>query len=129
MTVSLTFKIILTHPSFIFLNNLFFNQSKFDILFSSYPELNRIIKLMQEYPTMQVIIEGHTDGSDENMILNVKLSQERANEVKKYLVEKGQIDTKRIQTKGWGQSKPIASNATEETRKKNRRVEFTILKL
>ena len=111
------------------LNNLFFNQSKFDILFSSYPELNRIIKLMQEYPTMQVIIEGHTDGSDENMILNVKLSQERANEVKKYLVEKGQIDTKRIQTKGWGQSKPIASNATEETRKKNRRVEFTILKL
>jgi len=111
------------------LNNLFFNQSKFDILFSSYPELNRIIKLMQEYPTMQVIIEGHTDGSDENIILNVKLSQERANEVKKYLVEKGQIDTKRIQTKGWGQSKPIASNATEETRKKNRRVEFTILKL
>lgn len=111
------------------LNNLFFNQSKFDILSASYPELNRIIKLMQEYPTMQVIIEGHTDGSDENMILNVKLSQERANEVKKYLVEKGQIDTKRIQTKGWGQSKPIASNATEETRKKNRRVEFTILKL
>lgn len=111
------------------LNNLFFNQSKFDILPASYPELNRIIELMQEYPTMQVIIEGHTDGSDENMMLNVKLSQERANEVKKYLEEKGQIDAKRIQTKGWGQSKPIASNATEETRKKNRRVEFTILKI
>jgi outer membrane protein OmpA-like peptidoglycan-associated protein len=84
---------------------------------------------MKEYQTMQVIIEGHTDGSDENMMLNVKLSQERANEVKKYLVEKGQIESNRIQTKGWGQSKPIASNATEETRKKNRRVEFTILKL
>jgi outer membrane protein OmpA-like peptidoglycan-associated protein len=111
------------------LNNLFFNQSKFDILPASYPELNRIIDLMKEYPTMQVIIEGHTDGSDENMMLNVKLSQERANEVKKYLVEKGQIEAKRIQTKGWGQSKPIASNATEETRRKNRRVEFTILKL
>ncbi len=111
------------------LNNLFFNQSKFDILPASYPELNRIIELMQEYPTMQVIIEGHTDGSDENMMLNVKLSQDRANEVKKYLVEKGLIEAKRIQTKGWGQSKPIASNATEETRKKNRRVEFTILKL
>lgn len=111
------------------LNNLFFNQSKFDILPASYQELNRIIELMQEYPTMEVVIEGHTDGSDENMMLNVKLSQDRANEVKKYLVEKGQIETKRIQTKGWGQSKPIASNATEETRKKNRRVEFTILKL
>lgn len=111
------------------LNNLFFNQSKFDILPASYPELDRIIELMKEYPSMQVIIEGHTDGSDDNMMLNVKLSQDRANEVKKYLVEKGQIEAKRIQTKGWGQSKPIASNATEETRKKNRRVEFTILKL
>ncbi|CAH0994717.1 Peptidoglycan-associated lipoprotein [Emticicia aquatica] len=111
------------------LNNLFFNQSKFDILPASFPELNRIIELMQEYPAMEVIIEGHTDGSDDNIMLNVKLSQNRANEVKKYLVEKGGIDTKRIQTKGWGQSKPIASNATEETRKKNRRVEFTILKL
>ena len=111
------------------LNNLFFNQSKFDILPASFPELNRIIELMQEYPSMEVIIEGHTDGSDDNLMLNVKLSQDRAIEVKKYLIAKGQIDTKRIQTKGWGQSKQIASNATEETRKKNRRVEFTILKL
>jgi outer membrane protein OmpA-like peptidoglycan-associated protein len=111
------------------LNNLFFNQSKYDVLPTSFPELNRIIELMQEYPAMEVIIEGHTDGSDDNMLLNVKLSQDRANEVKKYLVAQGRIDTKRIQTKGWGQSKPIASNATEETRKKNRRVEFTIFKL
>ncbi len=111
------------------LNNLFFNQSKFDILPASFPELNRIIELMLEYPSMQVTIEGHTDGSDDNLMLNVKLSQDRANEVKGYLITKGGIDTKRIQTKGWGQSKPIASNATEETRKKNRRVEFTILKL
>ena len=111
------------------LNNLFFNQSKYDILPVSFPELNRIIELMQEYPSMEVIIEGHTDGSDDNLMLNVKLSQERANEVKKYLVSKGGIDAKRIQTKGWGSSKPIASNATEETRKKNRRVEFSIFKL
>lgn len=111
------------------LNNLFFNQSKYDILPASFPELNRIIELMQDYPAMEVTIEGHTDGSDDNMLLNVKLSQDRANEVKKYFVATGRIDAKRIQTKGWGQSKPIASNATEETRKKNRRVEFTILKL
>jgi outer membrane protein OmpA-like peptidoglycan-associated protein len=111
------------------LTNLFFNQSKYDILPASFPELNRIIELMQEYPSMEVIIEGHTDGSDENMLLNVKLSQDRANEVKKYLIAKGGIAPKRVQTKGWGQSKPIASNATEETRKRNRRVEFTISKL
>lgn len=111
------------------LNNLFFEQSKFDILPVSFPELDRIIELMNEYPTMDVLIAGHTDGSDGNIMLNVKLSQDRAIEVKKYLMEKGGISEKRIQTKGWGQSKPIASNATEETRKKNRRVEFTILKL
>jgi outer membrane protein OmpA-like peptidoglycan-associated protein len=111
------------------LNNLFFEQSKYDILPVSFPELDRIIELMKEYPTMDVLISGHTDGSDGNIMLNVKLSQDRANEVKKYLMGKGGIDEKRIQTKGWGQSKPIASNATEETRKKNRRVEFTILKL
>lgn len=113
----------------IVLNNLFFNQSKYDILPPSYPELNRIIELMKEYPTMEVMIEGHTDGADDNLMLNVKLSQERANEVKKYLVEKGGINGNHIQTKGWGPSRPIASNATEETRKKNRRVEFSILKL
>jgi outer membrane protein OmpA-like peptidoglycan-associated protein len=111
------------------LTNLFFNQSKYDILPASFPELDRIIELMQEYPSMEVIIEGHTDGSDDNLMLNVKLSQERANEVKRYLIAKGSIDAKRIQTKGWGPSKPIASNASEETRKKNRRVEFTIFKL
>ncbi|MBA4849274.1 OmpA family protein [Emticicia sp. BO119] len=113
----------------IVLHNLFFNQSKYDILPPSYPELNRIIALMKEYPTMEVMIEGHTDGADDNLMLNVKLSQDRANEVKKYLVEVGGIDDNHIQTKGWGPSRPIASNATEETRKKNRRVEFSILKL
>jgi outer membrane protein OmpA-like peptidoglycan-associated protein len=113
----------------IVLNNLFFNQSKYDILPPSYPELNRIIELMKEYPTMEVMIEGHTDGADDNLMLNVKLSQDRANEVKKYLVEKGGINGNHIQTKGWGPSRPIASNATEETRRKNRRVEFSILKL
>lgn len=113
----------------IVLNNLFFNQSKYDILPPSYPELNRIIDLMKEYPTMEVMIEGHTDGADDNLMLNVKLSQERANEVKRYLVEKGGINGNHIQTKGWGPSRPIASNATEETRRKNRRVEFSILKL
>jgi len=112
------------------LNNLFFEQSKYDILPSSHAELNRMIDLMNEYPTMEVLIEGHTAISDvDEFLLNLKLSQNRANEVKNYLINVGKIAPERIQTKGWGQSKPIASNATEETRKKNRRVEFTIIKL
>jgi outer membrane protein OmpA-like peptidoglycan-associated protein len=83
---------------------------------------------MQEYPKMEVLIEGHTDGNDE-MKLNIKLSEDRALEVKKYLVETGKIEANRITTKGWGPTKPISSNVSEETRKKNRRVEFSILKL
>jgi outer membrane protein OmpA-like peptidoglycan-associated protein len=112
----------------VILNNLFFNQSKFDILPSSYSELTRLVEVMLEYPRMEVLIEGHTDGNDD-LNLNIKLSENRANEVKKFLVEKGGIEANRIQTKGWGPTKPISSNVTEETRKKNRRVEFSILKL
>lgn len=112
----------------IILNNLFFNQSKYDILPASYPELNRLVEVMKEYPNMEVLIEGHTDGNDD-MKLNIKLSEDRAAEVKKFLVEKGGIAAERITTKGWGPTRPIASNVTEETRKKNRRVEFSILKL
>ncbi len=112
----------------VILNNLFFNQSKYDILPSSYVELNRLVEVLKEYPKMEVLIEGHTDGNDD-LNLNIKLSEERAKEVKKYLVEKGGIEENRIQIKGWGPTKPISSNVTEETRKKNRRVEFSILKL
>jgi outer membrane protein OmpA-like peptidoglycan-associated protein len=56
----------------------------------------------------------------------LKLSQERVENVKAYLVSKG-VDAKRIQTKGWGGSKPLANNLLEDTRKNNRRVEFTLV--
>ena len=58
----------------------------------------------------------------------MELSENRVKEVKKYLMGKG-IAEMRIQTKGWGSTKPVASNEIEETRKRNRRVEFTILKV
>ncbi len=112
------------------LNNLFFEQGLFEIKSESYPELDRIVNLMKEFPTIEVLLEGHTHSTPEDdEKLNLKLSGDRVNEVKKYLVEKGGIEERRIQIKAWGGSRPIASNQTEETRKKNRRVEFTILKL
>lgn len=110
------------------LNNLFFERAKFDITEPSYEELNRIISLMNEYPTMEVMLEGYTDNQGD-LMKNVELAQNRVNAVKRYLVQKGGIDQNRISVKSWGPTRPIASNATEETRKKNRRVEFTILKL
>jgi outer membrane protein OmpA-like peptidoglycan-associated protein len=108
------------------LNNIFFERSKYYLRTTSYPELNRLVKIMKEYPSVEILIEGHTDNQG-NPALNKQLSLDRVNEVKRYLVGKG-IDKKRMVTKGLGDTKPLASNATEESRKLNRRVEFTIIK-
>jgi outer membrane protein OmpA-like peptidoglycan-associated protein len=108
------------------LNNIFFPQSKFYLQPSSFPELLRLVKTMKQYPTLEILIGGHTDNQGDPA-LNVKLSEDRVNEVKKYLVSKG-IAANRLQTKGFGGAQPISSNEQEETRRFNRRVEFTITK-
>jgi len=79
------------------------------------------------YKTLIVQISGHTDnvGSDSS---NQKLSTERANKVREYLLSKG-IDEKRITSKGYGASKPIAPNTTDEGKKKNRRVDLLVLEI
>ncbi len=108
------------------LNNIFFQQSRYYLNTSSYPELLRLIRIMKDYPTVEIKISGHTDNQGDPA-LNLKLSQDRVNEVKKYLSSHGIIGT-RITVEGFGDTKPIASNDQEETRAKNRRVEFTITK-
>ncbi|MBJ6109124.1 OmpA family protein [Hymenobacter sp. BT523] len=108
------------------LNNIFFQQSKYYLTTTSYPELARLIRILKEYPSVEIKISGHTDNQGDPA-LNLKLSVDRVNEVKKYLVSHG-INGGRITTEGFGGSKPIASNDQEETRAKNRRVEFTITK-
>jgi outer membrane protein OmpA-like peptidoglycan-associated protein len=108
------------------LNNLFFSQSKYYLRENSYPELQRLVRTLKEYKTVEIKIEGHTDNQGDPA-LNLKLSQDRVNEVKKYIVSKG-ISSTRITTEGFGDTKPVASNDQEETRKLNRRVEFRITK-
>ncbi len=108
------------------LNSVFFEQSKFDILPNSYPELDRIVVVMKENPTMEIMLEGHTDNQGD-WNANLTLSKQRVDEVKKYLANKG-VDMKRIQTQGYGSTRPVASNNSEEKRKFNRRVEFMIVK-
>ncbi|WP_051719024.1 OmpA family protein [Hymenobacter sp. IS2118] len=108
------------------LNNIFFQQSKYYLNTNSYPELARLIRIMKDYPSVEIKISGHTDNQGDPA-LNLKLSQDRVNEVKKYLSSHG-VNGGRITTEGFGGSKPIASNDQEETRSKNRRVEFTITK-
>jgi outer membrane protein OmpA-like peptidoglycan-associated protein len=109
------------------LKSVLFEQSKTTLLTSSYAELDVVVSFMNENPNVSIELSGHTDNRG-NPTDNVKLSQERVDTVKEYLVSKG-IDSRRITGKGYGGSKPIASNATEETRMLNRRVEFTIKKL
>jgi outer membrane protein OmpA-like peptidoglycan-associated protein len=108
------------------LNNIFFAQSKFFLRENSFPELQRLVRTLKDYPKVEIKLEGHTDNQGDPA-LNVKLSQDRVSEVKKYLVQKG-INSARITTEGFGATRPVASNDKEETRKLNRRVEFRITK-
>jgi outer membrane protein OmpA-like peptidoglycan-associated protein len=82
---------------------------------------------MKANPHIEIELAGHTDSRGSFRQL-MSLSQQRVNKVKSYMVSKG-VASKRIIGKGYGGSKPIASNDTEETRMLNRRVEFTIKKL
>lgn len=108
------------------LKNVLFAQAKTDILPESYPELDLVVNFLKENPSVKIELLGHTDGRGVHAD-NVRLSQQRVNKVKAYLVSRG-IDGRRISGKGFGGSKPIASNDTEESRRMNRRVEFVIKK-
>lgn len=108
------------------LNNIFFDTNKSTLKAESYPELNRVVLLLNDNPNMEIEIDGHTDnvGTDET---NNSLSDSRAKVVYDYLVTKG-VNVSRLKYKGFGETKPLATNDTEAGRAKNRRVEFLILK-
>ena len=108
------------------LNNIFFDFDKYELKVASFPELNRIVELMNKIEELKISVEGHTDnvGTDR---YNIGLSERRAKAVVNYLVKEG-VSTDRLHSKGWGKSKPIASNDDEiGGREFNRRVEFVIL--
>lgn len=108
------------------LKNVFFEQSKAVLLPESYPELDRLVRIMKDNKTIEIELEGHTDGRGDPRA-NIALSEERVEAVKQYLVSKG-ISEKRVVGKGYGGAKPMVSNDTEENRQMNRRVEFKITK-
>lgn len=108
------------------LKNVLFVQTRPELLPESYDELDLVVSFMKKNPNVKIELSGHTDNRGIHAD-NMRLSQQRVNVVKQYLVSKG-IDSKRIYGKGYGGTRPVASNDTEETRKMNRRVEFTIRK-
>jgi outer membrane protein OmpA-like peptidoglycan-associated protein len=108
------------------LKNVFFVQSKAALLPESYPELDRLVRIMKDNKTIEIELGGHTDGRGDPRA-NVELSEERVEAVRQYLISKG-ISEKRIVGKGYGGARPMVSNDTEANRQLNRRVEFKITK-
>ena len=106
------------------LKNIFFDTNKFELLPSSITELATLVELLNDNPSLTIEIQGYTDdvGSDDK---NIELSRNRAKSVYDYLIARG-IKPERLDYKGYGKSKPIASNSTEEGRQKNRRTSFVI---
>lgn len=102
-----------------------FDSGKATIRPSSYATLDKAVEVMTQFPGLQLRVEGHTDdqGTDED---NQQLSQERADAVVAYLVDKG-IAQDRLIAQGFGESKPVADNGTSAGRAKNRRIEFAIV--
>lgn len=107
------------------LDNILFETGKAELLAGSFIELGRLAGLLKDNPTMEIRISGHTDNKGDAE-KNLKLSEQRAKAVHDHLVSKGVKN--RMEYKGYGSTKPLTSNDTEEGRKQNRRVEFEVLK-
>ena len=107
------------------LHNLNFEQGKSKITQDSFEELNNLVEMLKESTTMVIQLEGHTDfrGSP---TANLKLSEDRVNSVKDYLVSNS-IDANRVLTKAFGGAQPLTQDNTAEARAKNRRVEVRIV--
>ena len=103
--------------------NLEFDLGKATIRSKSYTSLNRVANLLTE-KNFSLKLAGHTDNSGSDA-LNMRLSKDRAESVKAYLVAKG-ANASRIEAIGYGESQPISSNNTVQGRQENRRVEFTL---
>lgn len=109
------------------LKNIYFDFDKTTLKRESFVELNKVVEFLKQNKTVEIEIAGHTDdkGSDE---YNNTLSQGRSQAVVDYIVSQG-IESFRLTAHGYGESKPIDTNGTEEGRANNRRVEFTVLKM
>jgi OmpA-OmpF porin, OOP family len=113
-------------PKTFTLEDVFFETGKSVLRAESNNALNDLVEVMKLKPGLVIEISGHTDnvGSPES---NLKLSFDRANAVKNYLVQHG-ISASRLTTKGFGDTQPAATNDTEEGKQKNRRTEVRIIK-
>ena len=106
-------------------NNLLFALNSAELINKDAPELNAIVNYLKNNLIAKIIVEGHTDNTG-SVANNLILSTQRAKTIQQYLVEKG-IALNRITSIGYGDTKPIADNKTEQGRATNRRTSFTII--
>ncbi|MBL4624342.1 MAG: OmpA family protein [Flavobacteriales bacterium] len=123
--INFDFTIVYELPKVYTLDNVYFDTGKATLKPSSYKALNNLAEVMKNKPALKIEVAGHTDndGSEES---NLKLSQARAESVKAYVSKQG-VEAERMIAKGYGESKPIATNDTVVGKQKNRRTEVRIL--
>lgn len=109
------------------LKNITFEVNSADINISSYPELDRVVKLMNDNPNLKIEISAHTDNSGSDTY-NLRLSKRRAKSVMDYLLEQ-KIKPNRLISQGYGKTKPLVPNDTDENKALNRRVELKVVKI
>ena len=109
----------------VILKNIFFDVNKFELKPESQVELDNVVLLMKDNPTLRIQINGHTDNAGKPSD-NITLSNNRAKSVVDYITAKG-IDARRLSYQGFGDKQPLADNKTEEGRAKNRRTELKVV--
>jgi len=109
----------------IVLRNIFFETNKYELKPESQVELDKVVQLLKDNPTLKIQINGHTDNAGKPSD-NIVLSENRAKSVTTYLTSKG-INATRLSFKGWGETQPVANNATPEGRAQNRRTELKVI--
>lgn len=107
------------------INDIYFKTDSFSLTPSSKVIIDDFIKFLNDNPNMKIAIHGHTDNVG-NSLHNLYLSENRAKSVYEYMISK-EINPKRLSYKGFGDTKPVDTNSTEEGRAKNRRTEFVII--
>ncbi len=118
-------RVEVTQNQIIIKQRINFTTGKATILSDSYPVLNDVVQVMKDYPNIHVEIGGHTDNvGDDNQ--NQRLSKDRADAVFEYLLAHG-VAAQRMLTVGYGETRPIDTNMTDDGRMNNRRVEFMII--
>lgn len=108
------------------LKHIYFEFDKDELMPRSYVELNKLLKIMRENPKLSIEIVGHTDALGEDAY-NLDLSKRRAMAVEKFLLD-NKVNKSRLRSKGEGESRPVATNDTDEGRAQNRRVEFVVIR-